>query len=149
MIGRNSLNWIKGMFTEFKSIKSTKKELREFGLTIGTILVILGGVALWRGKDVYPYFIAPGIAFIVIGLITPVILKPLQKIWMGLSIVIGYFMSRLILALLFYFVITPIGSGLKLLGKDILDEHMDKTRSTYWTKRPAEVKDKKSYENQY
>ena len=42
------------MINEFKSIKSTKKRLREFGLTIGAILVILGGVALWRGKPAGP-----------------------------------------------------------------------------------------------
>ena len=56
------------MIEDIKNIKSTKKELREFGLTIGIILVILGSIAFWRNKDIYPYFLGIGITFIVLGL---------------------------------------------------------------------------------
>jgi len=137
------------MLEELRNIKSTKKELREFGLTIGIILVILGGVSLWRGKPLYPYFLGVGGLFIVSGLKLPYILKPLQKIWMGFSIIIGFFVSRLILSILFYAALTPMNLITRLLGKDILDQRIDKTRPSYWQEKDTELKNKKSYENQY
>ena len=137
------------MFEEFKEIKSGKKELREFGLTIGVILVILGGVAVWRGKSAYPYLLGTGMALIVLGLIKPEILKIPQKIWMAVAVIIGFFMSRVILSVLFYAVITPIGFLTKIFGKDILDQRIDRHASSYWKACPASGKTKDSYHNQY
>lgn len=137
------------MFDELKHIKSDKKKLREFGLTIGIVLLVLGGFTMWRGRPVSPYLLAAGIAFIILGLTMPVILKPLQKLWMGLGIVSGFFISRIILSILFYAVVTPIGLVMKLLGKDLLDERIDKARETYWHARDINSKPKESYENQY
>jgi len=137
------------MFEEIKDIKSTKDELREFGLTIGIILAILGALMLWRGRPQAPYFLGVGALFIILGLTLWQSLKPLQKAWMTLSIILGFFVSRIILTILFFGVMTPIGLIMKLLGKDILDERIDKSRPSYWHERDAKVKGKKSYENQY
>jgi len=137
------------MFDELKSIKSDKKKLREFGLTIGIVILVLGGFAMWRGKTTAPYLLTAGAAFIVLGLTIPAILKPLQKMWMGLGIVLGFFVSRVILSILFYGVMTPIGFIMKMLGKDLLDERIDKTKASYWHERDIAVKPKESYENQY
>lgn len=138
------------MFEDFKNIKSGKKELREFGLTIGAILAVLGGLVLWRGKkDVSQYLIVSGILFISSGLMLPGILKPLQKIWMGISVVMGFFVSRIILFILFYAVLTPIGLIARVLGKDILDQKIDKSGESYWRNRETVTKTKESYENQY
>ena len=137
------------MFEEIKDIKSGKKELREFGLTIGIILVILGSIALWRNKAFYPYFLAPGALFILSGLTLPGILKPLQKAWMAFSIVIGFFVSRIILTVLFYLAVTPIGLIMKIFAKDLLDQRIDKNKPSYWHDLSAEPKTKESYENQY
>ena len=137
------------MLEDIRNIKSGKKELREFGLTIGIILVILGVIVLWRGKGISPYFLGAGVLFISLGIVQPHLLKPLQKVWMGFSVVMGFFVSRIILFVLFYTVITPISLVVKLFGNDILDERIDKTRPSYWHKRDEKAKDKKSYENQY
>ncbi|MBL7157983.1 MAG: hypothetical protein ISS91_00520 [Candidatus Omnitrophica bacterium] len=137
------------MLDEILTIKSEKKHLREFGLTIGIILCFLGGIGLWRGKEIYPYFFTVGGIFIVTGVFIPFILKPLQKAWMGFSIILGFFVSRIIMTILFYFVLTPIGIIMRLLGKDLLDQKIDKNKVSYWHQRDAKQKDAKSYENQY
>lgn len=137
------------MWNEFKEIKSGKKQLREFGLTIGIILVILGSIAVWRGKCAGSALLTLGAILIALGLGAPGALKMPQKLWMGLAVVIGFFMSRLILTILFYMVITPIGIIVKLLGKDVLNERIDKKAVSYWINRPAEAKTEESYENQY
>lgn len=137
------------MLEDIKNIKSGTKELREFGLTIGAILVILGGVALWRGKVAYPYLLGTGGLLAAAGVTAPIILKPIQKAWMALAVVIGFFASRLILVILFYAVLTPIGLVMKMFGKDILDERIDKNKTSYWVDRIVKEKNKESYENQY
>jgi len=137
------------MHNEFKAIKSGKKELREFGLTIGAILVILGVVALLRSKAAYPYLLAMGFLLAALGLTIPQVLKPLQKAWMAFSIVLGFVMSRVILAIVFYAVMTPMGLLTRILGKDILDQRMDRKEVSYWKKRAGPRKEKASYENQY
>ena len=136
------------MLDEFKNIKSGKKELREFGLTMGAVLVILGGVALWRGRPTYPYLIGWGVLFAAAGLARPEILKPIQKAWMAFGVILGFVMSRVVLAILFYAVMTPIGLVTKIFKMDILDRRIDKKAATYWKER-TEVKSKESYENQY
>lgn len=137
------------MWEEIKKIRSDRKTLREFGLTMGVFLAILGGIAMWRGKPAYPYLLGCGIAFAGMGLAWPQALKPLHKIWMAFSILIGFVMSHLILMALFYAVITPIGLALKLFGKDILDQRIDKKKSSYWIDRALETTAKETYENQY
>lgn len=138
------------MLEELKNIKSGKKELGDFGLTVGMILILLGGLVMWRGKrELSPYLLATGVLLVFLGLALPGILKPLQKIWMGFSVVIGFFVSRIILFILFYAVLSPIGLIARLLGKDILDQKIDRSRPTYWRDRPVGTETKESYENQY
>ena len=136
-------------FEEIKDIKSGKKQLREFGLTIGIILAILGAIALWRDKPIaIPLLVTAG-AFIGFGLGFPKPLKPIHKIWMSFSIIIGFFVSRLILSVLFYAVLTPIGLIMRIFGKDILDQRIDKNKHSYWQEVKDGIKSRESYENQY
>lgn len=137
------------MLEEIRTIKSGDAELREFGVTMAAILVVIGDVALWRGRPFALYLIAVGIILGAAGMLAPRALKPLQKAWMALGLVLGFFVSRVIMAVLFYVVITPIGLIMKLLGKDVLDERIDKGRASYWHEIPPGPKPKTSYENQY
>jgi len=137
------------MWHEIKNIKSGDKELREFGLVVGGVLVLFGAIAMWRGKIFYPYLYAVGSILIIFGAAAPAALKPLQKAWMALAILIGFFMSRLLLAGLFYGVMTPIGLIMRLFGKDILDERIEKGRASYWLPLSPERKAREHYEKQY
>ena len=137
------------MIEDIKNIKSGKKELREFGVTIGAVLIALGGIAIWRGKGAAIYFVSFGTVFVVLGLYFPAVLKPLQKVWMSAAAVIGFFMSRFILGIIFYLVITPISMIMKMTGKDILDERIDQTKISYWSQRSETDKTKESYEKQF
>jgi len=134
---------------DIKNIKSSRKDLREFGITIGVVLLVIAAFASCRARASYSYFLAAGAFFIFGGFFFPAVLKPFQKVWMGFSVVMGFFMSRLILAILFYAVITPIGFITKLCGKDVLDERISKEKKTYWQPYHGAAKTKESYENQY
>lgn len=129
------------MFDEIKNINSSRSELKKFGITIGIVLLIIAAIMFYYNNNLYYYFAGGGLLLILLGFAAPIILLPLQKIWMILAVVLGFFMSRLILSILFYLVITPIGLIAKLFGKDFLDLKIDKSQKSYWHYR-----DKKPYE---
>jgi multisubunit Na+/H+ antiporter MnhG subunit len=137
------------MIDEIRNIDSSRKALREFGLVVGGVLVLFGAVAMWRGKSLYPYLYAAGGALIIFGAAAPAPLKPLHKAWMALAIVIGFFMSRLLLSVLFYGVMAPTGFLMRLFGKDVLDERMDRKKASYWAPLNPERKTREHYERQY
>ncbi|MBL7131942.1 MAG: hypothetical protein ISS45_11190 [Candidatus Omnitrophica bacterium] len=137
------------MLEEIKNIKSGKRELRQFGITIGIVLGLLGGLFFLRQKDYYSYLLIFCGTFLFLGLVAPTLLKPIQKIWMSLAIVIGWFVTRAILTVLFYLVVTPIGILARLVGKDFLDIKFDRNTDSYWLAREPAKFDKRSYENQF
>ena len=134
---------------EIKNIKSEKKDLRNFGITFGVVLGVLAGVLWWKGKDTYSIFAILSFAFFFFGLVLPTLLKPLQKAWMMFAVVLGWFMTRLILSVLFYIVFTFIGLVSRLFGKKFLDLKPDKSRKSYWIYRDAVPFSKEKYEKQF
>jgi len=134
---------------ELKQIKSTPAELRKFGLTIGGIFTVIGIIMIIlhaKNKLIFSWL---GFLFIFLGLTLPKALKWIYKLWMGLSIVLGFFSTRIILSLLFYFVLTPINYLYKFTGKKFLDLKIEKSAATYWQKRPEAAFDKSRYEKQF
>jgi hypothetical protein len=133
---------------EIKNIKSDKKELKKFGLTIGTVLQLVGIVLLIYGNAIAPIFVIIGSVMLVISLTFPILLLPLQKIWMSLAVVLGFIMTRVILSVLFYLVITPINFISRIFSKDFLDLKIDKEKKSYWNLRDEKY-EKSSTEKQY
>lgn len=113
------------------NIKS-KKELRKFGFVMTVPLAIIGGFFFWKGKPAAPYFLILAAFFLISGLFFPSILKPIEKIWMKIAELISAVMTRVILFLTFYLVITPVGLILKLMGKDLLEIKFDPDKESYW-----------------
>jgi hypothetical protein len=134
---------------EFKYIKESKKDLRKFGLTVGGVLVIISGLLFWFEKPSAIYFAIIGVLLISTGLIYPTILKPINKVWMGLAIILGFIMSRIILTILFYIVLTPISLIARIFGKKFMMLKYDKSAKTYWEKRSIIHKKAIDYERQF
>jgi len=137
------------MWNEIRKIKSDTKALREFGFVMAAFFAIIGLIAMFRGKAHYVYLLTAAAVFGAPAAIFPRILLPLQKAWMAFSVVVGFFMSRIIMTILFYGVMTPIGLAMRIFGKDVLDQRIDKDKASYWHVGPKIVKSKESYENQF
>ena len=137
------------LLNEIKNIKSTKKELRSFGITVGIVFGVLAFALWWQGKANFIYFAAISIVLVVLGLIFSAVLKPIQKIWMGFALIIGYFMTRVILSVLFYLILTPLSLISRIRGKDFLNLKIDKNAASYWIKRDELSFNKESYEKQF
>ena len=137
------------LIEEIKNIKSDKKECRKFGITVGIVLLLIGIILYYYSKFSAPYFIGAGGSLILLGLLVPIILIPLQKIWMTLAVVLGFVMSRIILTALFYFVVTPIAIIAKLFGKDFIDLKIERKKKSYWNYREEEDYKKITTERQF
>jgi hypothetical protein len=134
---------------EFKHIKESKKDLRKFGLTVGGILLIIAALLFYLEKPSAMYLAIMGGLLILSGIFYPKILKLLNKVWMGLALLLGFIMSRVILTILFYVVLTSIAFIAKIFGKKFMVIKYDKSAKTYWEKRSVINRKAIDYERQF
>ena len=137
------------MFEEIKNIKTGKKDLRSFGITFGIIFLIIAGFLYYQEKDSFQLFIYLAGSFSGLGIILPIILKPFYMVWMIFAVILGWFMTKVILSLLFYLIITPIGLFLRIIGKDLLNLKEKKQQKSYWNMRNSEEEQNQNYEKQF
>ncbi|PIW69226.1 MAG: hypothetical protein COW08_08235 [Ignavibacteriales bacterium CG12_big_fil_rev_8_21_14_0_65_30_8] len=137
------------ILSEIKNIKETKKDLKKFGLSVGIVLFLISVLLYWFEQSSYLIFGIIGLSLIILALVFPKILKPLNKIWMSIAVILGWFMSRVILIILFYIILTPIGIILKIFRKKFLNLKIDKSTDTYWEYRKNEKISKSNLENQF
>lgn len=134
---------------EIKNIKESKKDLRKFGITVGIVLLIIAGIIFWNQGVIYIYFGIAGAFLVLSGIISPGILRPVNKIWMTLAILMGWVMTRVILTTLFYLVLTPISFTAKIFGNKFLAVKIDKDRKSYWEIREKKQVKSAEYERQF
>ena len=119
----------------------TKKELREFGFLIGFGIPIFIGwfIPLISGHTFRIWTIWIGIPFFIVGILNPKLLFYPYKIWMKLGFLLGFINSRIILFLIFLFVLQPIAFFMKFLGYDPLKTKKDNKTSYRELKRPNKI----------
>lgn len=131
-----------------KEVKT--KDLREFGIVLGVILGVFGGIHLVKGHtNVYPWFFWFGGVSLLLGVFFPKIIKPLFIVFTKVAHSIGWFNTRVILILLYYILLTPIGIMMKVFGKDNLNKKINKEEKSYWLKRETIICTKESLERQF
>ncbi|MBP9865189.1 MAG: hypothetical protein KBC91_02170 [Candidatus Omnitrophica bacterium] len=133
---------------EIKNIDTSVKKLREFGLLVGGVFLSLGGLMAWRGKPSAPIFFALGGFLFLFGVARPQVLRYIYIFWMAFAAVMGWVMSRVLLTVLFYTTVTPIGLLMRLQGKDLLDVKYPDSRPSFWLKRKNSAR-REDCENQY
>jgi hypothetical protein len=137
------------LIDEFKEIKSSRADLKKFGLTLGIFFLLLGGVFLWRGRESFAWLFGLSFFFLLFAYLFPSLLRPIQKVWMGMALIMGWVMTRVILSILFYLVLTPIALFLKFRKTDILNLKFPDSRDSFWVIREKAPKDLARHEKQF
>jgi len=132
-----------------KSKFNDSKEWRKFGIGLGIILCGIAGIQLLKGHPVYPYFLSAGAIAALAGIAAPILIKPVFILFSYLGVVLGWFSTRVILALVFFLLLTPISLVMKLAGKKFLTMGADRSLATYWIDRNKNFDDSESFENQF
>ena len=129
--------------------RASTAELRRFGLTVGAAFLILASISWWRGHVIPPRILgALGIFLLVPGLLAPSVLGPVQRGWMRGAAVLGEVNGRIILTVLFFVVIWPIGRILRFV-RDPLDRSLSDGKTSNWVKREKTAVDRERYERQF
>ena len=136
------------MIEEIKNIKTRIKDLRSFGITMGIILLIISGFLFYKENESTQIFLYIACSFIGLGLLLPIILKPVYIVWMTFAVILGWVMTRVILSIVFYLILTPIGLITRLFGEDFLDLNKSNTES-YWNNRNSDFELNQDYEKQF
>lgn len=136
------MNIIKEIKEEIKAaaVVPTKRDMNILAVLFLIIPCAIGAHLLyWRESSNGWIWIGIGVVLFACRFIPPLFRYMFGK-WVALSIIIGYFISRILLTLIFFLVITPTGLLMKLFGKDPMDRRLDKQASTYWVKheQPSE-----------
>ena len=137
------------LLEEFKQIPSAAKDLRRFGVTMGVVGLILAIVAAKHGVAFMVGFAVPAMLFLATAAFSPRLLRPFQKVWMSLALVLGWGMTRALLSILYFGLITPMALLLRWMGKDFLDRKFPEKGDSCWSVRDIKIRDKKKYETQY
>lgn len=121
--------------------KPTTRELRVFAVLWLVFFGLLGFWLLSRGSSQSTVTNLWGVALAggILGLLFPAVLRPVYLLWMALAFPIGWTVSHLILGLVFFVLLAPIGMLMRVFGHDPLRLKADQTSASYWTKRPSET----------
>ncbi len=111
---------------------ATRKELRQFGLLVGAVFAVIG---LWplvfRGEPLRLWATGVGGLLIICGGVYPSMLAPIHKGWMWVGYILGWINTRILLGIVFYGLVTPIGIVFRLMGKDTMRQAFSESSTTY------------------
>ena len=131
-----------------KSKFNDRREWRKFGFSVGIIFFVLATLQFVLGKDLWLYLYGTGTFFCLMATLLPIALKPIFIALTYLGSMMGWCMTRVILTILFFMVITPIGLLAKLFNKQFLELRASPSEMSYWTDRKSRSS-AKDYENQF
>ena len=131
---------------EIRELSPGRRDLRQFSWLVGGILLAIAAVAWYYGKGWYPVPAAVGAPLVVFGTVLPRSVKWFYYAWMSLAVVLGFVMTRVILTIFFFVVLTPTGLVFRLLGRDALHRKIDRRAPTYWLEKEYPIADRSRYE---
>ena len=107
---------------------------RSFGIVFFVVFLIIAIYPLTYSGDVRLWSVIISIIFLVLGILNSKILNPLNKLWFKFGIFLGKIMSPVIMGIIFFLVVTPIGLLMRLLGKDLINLKYNNNKS-YWIEK--------------
>ena len=107
---------------------------RNFGIVFFVVFLLIALYPLTYGGEIRIWSLIISTIFLILGLLNSKILTPLNKIWFKFGILLGKIVSPLIMGVIFFLVVTPIGFIMRLLRKDVLNLKYSNTKS-YWIEK--------------
>ena len=122
---------------------------RSFGFIFTAAFALLGTIPLLRGKPARPWCLGISAVFFLLALTVPAILRPLNRLWMRVGLLIRKVTNPIIAGLMFFLVFTPLALFFRLLGKDLLRLKFDASAKTYWIIRHPPGPSPETMRNQF
>tara|TARA_A100000164_G_scaffold56101_1_gene44650 strand:+ start:319 stop:702 length:384 start_codon:yes stop_codon:yes gene_type:complete len=107
---------------------------RSFGIVFFVVFLIIALFPLINDGNIRLWSLIVSLAFLALGLLNSKFLSPLNKIWFKFGLFLGKIISPIVMGLIFFFVVTPIGILMRILKKDLLNLNMNNNKS-YWIEK--------------
>ena len=107
---------------------------RSFGIVFFIVFLLISTYPLLNDNNIRIWSLFLSVIFLILGLINSSILTPFNKIWFKFGILLGKIVSPLVMGIIFFLVVTPIGILMRILNKDILNLKYN-NKSTYWIEK--------------
>jgi saxitoxin biosynthesis operon SxtJ-like protein len=128
--------------------KGPKNPERSFGVSVGSVLIVIAAILVWRGRIGRAEWLgAIGATLLVLGLVAPRALLWPSTAWWRFSRALGYLNARVLLTVLFALVLVPLALVWRVIGKDPLARRRD--RFPGWTPYPERYRDVRHYERMF
>jgi hypothetical protein len=108
---------------------------RSFGLVFVVFFTIVAGISAWRHGWMWPWAAGLAVAFLAVSFTVPDLLTPLNRAWTKLGLLLGRIVAPIVLGLLFFLSVVPIGLIMRVRGKDLLRLKFDRSARSYWIER--------------
>ena len=112
-----------------------KKQNRGFGLLFFIVFLVLALWPLRNGEEINFYLIFIALIFLLLGLINSKILTPLNKAWIKFGEILGRIIAPLVMAIVYFLILTPVSLFVRLFGKDLISMKFNDSLKSYWIKR--------------
>ena len=133
-----------------KKTRDELKDLRRFGIALAAILIVFGSIHFLKHRMILAqWFCGVGLIVLCVGLSAPGMLKNVYAVFLKAAHAIGWFNTRVILILIYYAILTPIAFIVRISGKDLLNEKLEKNISSYWAKRQLAKPTKEQLKKQF
>lgn len=122
---------------------------RSFATVFVAFFLLLGGVAWWKDSTFYLVFLALSVGIGIVGIFRPDWLTPCNRVWMRFAGLLHRVVNPVVLAILFFGVITPFALAMRIFRKDPLSRLFDPALKSYWIKRDPPDPEGSSMANQF
>ena len=112
---------------------------RSFGLLFFIVFLIIGLWPLKNGDNLNLYFSIASLIFLILGLLNSKLLSPLNKIWIKFGEILGIIIAPIIMALVYFAILTPVSLVVRVFGKDLLGLKFMNKQQTYWINRKKKM----------
>ena len=109
---------------------------RSFGLLFFVVFLVISFWPLTKKSEINLYLISIALIFLVLGLLNSKILSPLNKAWIKLGEILGRIVAPVVMAIVYFLILTPISLLVRLFGKDLIGmKFSNDIKKSYWIKR--------------
>lgn len=122
---------------------------RELGVTFAAILSVIGFVRLYQGHDWWATCLSAAAIFLFLAFFWVAPLRPINRLWYRLGLLMFHMVNPVIMGIVFFVTISPIGLLMRLSGKDQLKLKFDREAETYWEKRRPSAIVSQGMKNQF
>ena len=116
-----------------------KSSNKSFGILFFVVFLGLGLWPIINDNNPNVYLILLSITFLILGLLNAKILSPLNSIWIKFGEILGKIIAPIVMAIIYFIILTPISLIVRLFGKDLLGLKFSKPIKTYWIKRKKDI----------